>query len=222
MSSFCCKALCKVFSAIALVFLLGLLPVKVFGQSNGLGNTCSGFQISLGANGQERAYDVASTSNNQFFVTGVTKSFGNADQILVSKISEDGTVLWSKAYGGANNESVRKTKATADGGLLVIGQTTSFTYRAGEILCFKINKDGTLLWSRKFGLGSQYGDLGMDIIETTDGGYALTGIINVVGLFADMAVIKLNSAANVQWAKRFDRGDGEDGVGIVQKGDTLV
>lgn len=185
-------------------------------------NFCSGFQLALGGTGKDRAYDVAVTSNNQFFMAGTSSSFGSGNQILVSKLTESGTVIWSKTYGDSGNELIRKITPASDGGLLLIGQTKSYSNAKGEILCMKIDRDGNLLWSRKFGVGSANGDLGTDIIETSDGGYALTGILNVIGMSADLLVMKLNSAANPLWSKRFDRGDGEDGGGLLQKGDTLI
>jgi hypothetical protein len=105
----------------------------------------------------------------------------------------------------------------------VDGQKQSFNNNSnGDILCFKINRNGGLQWSRVFGLGSPYGELGMNITETSDGGYAISGIINVIGQQADLLVMNLNNAANPVWNKRFDRGDGEDGVGLLQKEDTIV
>lgn len=184
--------------------------------------SCSDLQVSLGGAANERAVDVAKTENGELFVAGNSKSFGNGDEILVTKLKTDGSVLWARTYGGGRDELVRKISATADGGLLVIGQTKSFSNANGEILAFKIDASGAPVWYRKFGLGSTYGDLGMDIIETSDGGYALSGIINVVGGVADHMVIRLNSSADIVWSKRFNRGDGEDGGGILQRGDTLI
>lgn len=182
---------------------------------------CEGFQKAFGTNAYDRAFDIASSSGNEFFTVGVTRSAGN-DDILVSKLNLNGNVIWSKTFGAGGAESVRKASPTSDGGLLIIGQTKSFGNFNGDILAFKINNSGTLVWSKKFGVGSASGDLGMDIVETTDGGCAFSGILNVSGGVADAIVVKLDNAANVVWSKRFDHSDGDDGVGIVQKGDTLV
>lgn len=182
---------------------------------------CSGFQMSLGSLSYDRAFDVVTSVNNEFYAIGVTRESGN-DDILVTKLDLAGNILWAKKFGGNNAESVRKASATSDGGLLITGQTKSFTNPAGEILCMKISNSGNLVWSRKFGLNSASGELGMDIIETSDGGYAVSGILDVNGMVANGVVIKLNSAANIEWSKKFDHLDGDDGVGIVQKGDTLI
>ena len=180
------------------------------------------FKYAIGGAGTDAAYSVADGGNGTFFVTGTSSGNGVGDDIVVTKMTTEGAVLWSKTYGGRSDETIRKSSKTSDGGIVLTGSTNSFGNTAGDILCMKIDKDGNAVWTRKFGLGSVYGDLGMDIIETGDGGYALTGIINKTGFFADMVVIKLDAAANIQWTKRFDRGDGEDGVGIVEIGNSLV
>ncbi|HET9825981.1 MAG TPA: gliding motility-associated C-terminal domain-containing protein [Chitinophagaceae bacterium] len=176
----------------------------------------------MGGSAYDRAYDIAATTNNEFYVAGVSRSFSPDDDLLVARITAAATVIWSKKIGASGAESIRKITPTSDGGVLITGQTKSFSNANGDILCMKLSSAGNIVWSSVFGVGSTYGDLGMDIIETTDGGYAVSGIINVHGFVADGVVIKLNGGGNVVWAKRYDRGDGEDGVGIVQKGDTLI
>jgi len=183
---------------------------------------CGGFQFALGGKAYDRAYDVAATTNNEFYVAGVSKSFSSSDDILVSRLTAAGSVIWSKTFGNNNTELLRKITPTSDGGLLIVGQTKSFSNSRGDILSMKISSTGTLVWSKILGVGSANGDLGMDIIETSDGGYAVSGLLNVEGTVADAVVIKLDNAANVIWSKRFDRGDGDNGVGLFQKGDTLI
>jgi gliding motility-associated-like protein len=167
-------------------------------------------------------YDVVDAGNSEFFMVGTSDEFSTSQDILITKMTNGGIILWSKTYGGAGIETIRKANATKDGGLVLAGQTTSFGNSQGDILYMKINASGSIVWSRKLGLGSTYGDLGMDIIETSDGGYAATGIINVAGAVADAMVVKMDASANVKWCKRFDRGDGEDAVGIIESGNNLV
>ncbi len=155
------------------------------------------FQFAFGGSGSDVAYDITDAGNNQFYVVGTTNSYGaGGTDIMVVKTDAGGNILWSKVFGGANDELVRKAKKTKDGGLLITGQTKSF--------------------------GNANGDLGMDIIETSDGGYAVSGIINVHGGVADAVIIKLNTNADITWTKRFDRGDGEDGVGVIENGTNLI
>ena len=183
---------------------------------------CNSLQLGIGSTANERAIDVAVTENYQYFIAANSKSAGGATDILITKHTNSGAIVWSKTFGGNNDDLVQKISATKDGGLLVVGQTKSFGNVAGDILCFKINAAGNIVWENKFGLGSASGDVGMDIIETEDGGYALTGTLNNNSNIADGVVMKLNATGNIVWNKRFDRSYGEGAVGVVQKADTLV
>lgn len=181
------------------------------------------FQFAFGGSGSDIAYDIVDAGNNQFYVVGTTNSFGSGgNDILILKVDANQNIVWSKVYGGANDEFIRKAKKTSDGGVLVTGQTRSFGNSNGDILCIKVNANGSVAWARKFGVGSPNGDLGMDIIETSDGGYAVSGILNVIGNAADQVVIKLDKNANIVWTKRLDRNDGEDGVGVIEKNGYLI
>ncbi len=181
------------------------------------------FQISLGGLSSDIAYDIVDAGNNEFYTVGTTNSFGAGGiDVLITKINANREVVWSKTYGANGDESIRKASKTSDGGLVIIGQTKSFSNRIGDILCIKVNANGSMAWAKKFGVGSTYGDLGMEIIQTTDGGFALSGILNVQGNIADMVVIRLDKNGNITWSKKFDSEQGENGVGLIQVADSLV
>jgi hypothetical protein len=203
-------------------FMLFLFFIIVFCISSSA-QCYKAFQFAYGSSGNDIAYDIVDAGNNQFYVVGTTDGYGaGGNDIMVLKTDAGGNTIWSKVFGGGNDEFARKAKKTSDGGALITGQTKSFANANGDILCLKVNANGSLAWSRKFGIGSTYGDLGMDIIETSDGGYAIAGILNVQGVVADMVIIRLDNNANVVWNKRFDSDEGENGVGILQKQDTLI
>ncbi|QEC66065.1 gliding motility-associated C-terminal domain-containing protein [Panacibacter ginsenosidivorans] len=180
------------------------------------------FKYALGTNGDAEAYDIVDAGNSNFFVIGTTVEDATGKNILVTKMSAGGAILWSRTYGGAGTEVVRKASRTTDNGLLIAGSTGSFSNAKGDIMCMKINEDGTLLWLRRFGSNAINGDLGMDIIETSGGGYALAGATNSSGLNAHMAVIKLNQAANIVWSKSFDCGFKANGIGVTDNGTSLM
>lgn len=180
------------------------------------------FKYAMGTTGSDAAYDIVSTANGNFFVVGTTLENGTGKNVLVTKMSAGGAILWTKIYGGLGTEVVKKASKTRDNGLLITGSTGSFGNTKGEILGMRLDSDGDLMWLKKFGLNSSYGDIGMDITETSEGGYAIAGIINAFGANADMVVIRLDADANVLWNKRFDNGQGESGVGITETGNNLM
>jgi hypothetical protein len=73
--------------------------VKVTVQTRAL-TTCSGFQLSLGSSSFERIYDVSPSSGDDFYTAGLTRISGN-DDILISKMNLNGTVIWSRQFGGS-------------------------------------------------------------------------------------------------------------------------
>ena len=206
---------------IPLSFILLSFWLKAAAQTNTNGNCLKTFQNKYHNNDDNTALSIVDAGNGQFYVAGNSVSSGSSD-ILITKHSADGSILWAKKYGAAGDETVRRIKLANDGGLLIIGQTKSFTNSNGDILCLKISATGQLIWSRKFGIGSTYGDLGMDIIQASDNNYVFTGILNVTGTLADMIVVKLDPNANILWSQRFDSNQGENGVGLLQKSDTLI
>lgn len=94
-------------------------------------------QVALGSSASDRAYDIASSINNEFFVAGTTTANGSTD-ILVLKLDRNGNTIWSKTFGGSENESVRKVSATSDGGLLVtMGRADFVNLQSGTLLGWK-------------------------------------------------------------------------------------
>ncbi|MES2647689.1 MAG: T9SS type A sorting domain-containing protein [Bacteroidota bacterium] len=173
------------------------------------------YQFLLGGSGEDEATEVVA-AGDYFYSVGTTTSFGSGlVDILVVKMEISGKIIWSKVYGSDGFDNIKKAKLVSDGGLVISGSVN------GEMLCFRINADGNLLWSKKFGAFAAYGSVVNDAIETNDGGFALVGSVNDYEL-SDAVIIKLNHAGNCYWSKRFDNLYGETAYGIVQRNDTLM
>jgi len=179
------------------------------------------FKYAIGTTGADEAFDIVNAGNGDFFVIGTT-SDATGKNVLVTKMNAGGVILWTKVYGGSGTETVKKASATHDNGVLITGSTGSFTNSKGDIMCMKLDKDGNIVWLRKFGVNSPNGDVGMDITETSDGGFAAVGILNVLSSGSDMLVLKLNANADVIWSQRFDNGAIANGIGILENGNTLI
>ena len=191
---------------------------KSFSQSD----CYKSFKYALSTAGyHSNAFDVVDAGNNEFFVVGTTGDSTGGRNVLVTKMTTTGAILWSKVYGGLGNEYVRKASPSSNGGLLITGSTTTQGNSKTDILCMEINPAGFMRWVRRFSLNSPNGDMGMDIIET-NGGYAVVGIGNFSGFNSNAIVIRLNSSADIVWNKSFDFGVKENGVGVVENGNNLV
>jgi hypothetical protein len=79
-----------------------------------------------GTNRDDRSY-VRQTSDGGYILAGSTWSFGsgNSDFWLV-KTDENGNRLWSRSFGGSNEDWCNSLQQTADSGYILAGDTWSF------------------------------------------------------------------------------------------------
>ena len=149
-----------------------------------------------GAGNSDMAESVVQLSDSSYVICGMTNSFGagNAD-IYVVRIAHDGTLIWSKTFGGTNVDMASSICVSHDNNIIIAGSTRSFGVGLYDIYLIKIAENGNLLWSNTFG-GAE-NDFGNSVIPTLDGGYIITGQTRSfnVGNY-DMYIIKTDSLGN--------------------------
>ena len=96
------------------------------------------WQRSLGGRNMESAgFGIDILEDGSYIIAGSLGSksgdFANVDyygdvfDIFAAKVSADGKLLWTKAYGGDKNEYCNGVMATSDGGFIMLGNTKSMT-----------------------------------------------------------------------------------------------
>lgn len=89
---------------------------------------------------------------------------------------------------------------TSDNGHIVTGGTESFGSGRQDMLLAKYDSNNNLSWSRTW--GGEYDDWGNAIIQTNDGGYAITGVTKSYGAGnEDMFLTKFSSDGSLIWSK---------------------
>jgi len=205
-------------------------------SSSGLGNY-NVYLVKTDANGDTlwtksyggSSYDfgqaVQQTADGGYIVAGYTNSFGagNPDVYLI-KTSANGTLTWSKTYGGIYGDYAFAVKQTKDGGYIIAGITSSFGVtpygNLNDIYLLKTNATGTLTWSKTYG---KYGDdWGYGIVQTYDKGYAITGHTQTDSLdgSSELCLLKTDSMGDTLFTKSFSGGDFDKGLAIVQTTDS--
>jgi hypothetical protein len=124
-------------------------------------------------------------------------------------------LAWVKNFGGSGNDSPRAIIQTLDGGFAVLGFSDSIdddlvnkTLSVNDYWLLKLNADGNIEWQRTYG-GSK-DDRGQQVIQTSDGGFAIAGYAmsddgdasNNEG-FHDNWILRLDSAGEILWEKSF-------------------
>jgi hypothetical protein len=149
----------------------------------------------LGGNNEEGAVGIAVTNDGSCFVTGSTRSADfpilNAyydtksalDDVFVTKIAPNGSLLWSTLLGGNMNDYAHGIAVTTDGSCYITGETYSndfpllhafdTSYKYGEAFVTKFASNGSLLWSTF--LGGLESDIGNNIVVAKNDSCLITG-----------------------------------------------
>lgn len=221
---------------ILLLFVFVLFQFIVYGQRVttlglhqtpirlGMPDTCSisTSEQLYGGPGNDYATFLINTSDGGTLSIGYTNSFGAGgyDGYII-KLDNLGGVQWSKAYGGPSDDEFTVGRQTADGGYILAGYTTSYGDPADAWLV-KVDANGNLQWSGKYGDGNPWGERIWDLIQTADGGYAFDGDHKYIPGVVDAMVVRVDANGNLLWAKGFDSGGSDESAGIYEDRDSLV
>ncbi|MFD1062733.1 hypothetical protein ACFQ1Q_05700 [Winogradskyella litorisediminis] len=203
------------------------------------------FVTTLGGSKNESAQSVISTVDGGYAVLGFTQSndlniTDKQDESFdywVIKFSPEDTIEWQKTYGGSDDDRGREIIQTQDGGYTLIGTSASNDFDvtdnngSQDFWIVKLDNQGNISWEKSFGF--QGDDMGVSVIQTTDLGYLITGVLDVTssnGLGntgrnstrhagGDYWVIKLNASGDLEWSRYFGGNFTDTAEGAVEMPD---
>ncbi|WP_452225651.1 hypothetical protein [Lacinutrix chionoecetis] len=154
------------------------------------------------------------------------------DDVIPINQNIAGVIESIKTYGGSKNETGEKVVATNDGGYAVLGFSQSMdgdiTDKQDESYDFwvlKFNSENEIQWNKTY--GGTADDKGKDIIQTTDGGYAILGStysndgdVSSNNGQQDYWLAKLDASGNIIWQKSFGYQGADYGISVIQTNDT--
>jgi hypothetical protein len=98
------------------------------------------------------AESVQETSDGGYFVAGRTESFGAGDEdVYLIKTDAQGETLWTRTYGGPNNDWCHSVQQTADGGYIATGGTSVDAPEPYDVYLIRTDARGDTLWTRTYG-----------------------------------------------------------------------
>lgn len=199
------------------------------------------WQQSYGYLGADRGKSILITQDGGFFITGildVTASGGAGNTKNASskhaggdywalKLNSEGTIEWSKYYGGSFTDSPFDAIQTTEGDFIIVGSSDSddvdIANNIGDydFWVVKISNSGTIIWEENFG-GTQI-DEARSIVDSGDGNFLIIGdtrssdihISNNLGA-ADLWLIKISPSGNIIWEKTFGGSDFDAGLSIAK------
>jgi len=147
----------------------------------------------------ERGLALQETRDAGLIVAGYTasKGAGNRDLLLI-KTDQEGETEWERTLGGPADDEGWSVLETTDGGYLVAGVTESEGSGGKDLWLVKTYSDGYERWKKTFGGAGD--DWGVCVLETKDGGYAVTGVTTSRGSGGcDGWIVKTDSDGNLEW-----------------------
>jgi predicted secreted protein len=167
-----------------------------------------------GGLGNDWGYTVENTLDGGYIIVGITESFGagNTDVWLL-KLNSTGDTIWTRTYGGVEDDEGWCVQQTYDGGYIISGHTESFGGGNDDIWLVKTDELGDIEWSHTYG-GVEDNENSM-MRQTSDSGYIILGDIESLATGNDdIWLIKTNNDGDTIWTKTF--GDSlDDDVGSI-------
>ncbi len=187
-----------------------------------------GWQRSFGGSAADFGGRMCVTSEGRYLLVGGTLSTdGDVTDLSgvidgwVLHVNTDGELMWEQTLGGTDLEEGGNIHTTSDNGSIAAFATYSNdgdvtdNHGGNDIWAVRLNHSGELMWQHA--LGGSGSDWCGPIEQTTDGGFILVGstmsadgdVSNPLG-DADIWVVRLDSAGNIQWQRTLG-GSGSDG-----------
>ncbi|MBL0073566.1 MAG: T9SS type A sorting domain-containing protein [Bacteroidetes bacterium] len=150
---------------------------------------------------------------------------------LVGSINAQAPVIqWQQSYGGTSTDAGATMQITTDSGYVFAGRSTSNdvnvsgNHGGSDWWVYKTDNLGTIQWQKS--IGGSNDDVPYNIIQTSDGGYAIAGWTessdgDVSGYQGnkDCWVVKLDNAGVIQWQKSLGGTSEEEFRYIIQTSD---
>ncbi|MFK5972086.1 MAG: hypothetical protein QM485_02290 [Flavobacteriaceae bacterium] len=151
----------------------------------------------FGGSGEDTARTIISTSDGGYAILGfsnssdgdITDKSTDVNDYWLLKLAVDGSIQWSKTYGGSKDDRGQSIAQTLDGGYVLTGYAMSDDGDGSNNEGFhdnwilRLDASGTILWEKSYGFSGH--DHSYDILETQDGGFFFVGFLDITLARAD-------------------------------------
>lgn len=143
------------------------------------------------------------------FVAGSMESNGRS-QLFLTKVDKRGHAVFTKSYAGSDFARGNVVLARDSAGLFIGGGTGTTVMRVDSL--------GRLKWARQFGPGDGAGLTGMAVAP--DGGLYVSGIVEVPGTGADVALTRIDANGSAIWRRAWGGTNSEHSGEVAEAGCT--
>ncbi|MFW9949862.1 MAG: hypothetical protein ACFFKA_07040 [Candidatus Thorarchaeota archaeon] len=171
------------------------------------------WNLTLGDVEEDKGYQIINCNLGGFALastyTNMTAAVPNSD-FLVTRIANDGSVLWNRSYSGPEQNSThwigdigRSIVECSNGDFALAGATIT-DEGAYDIWLFRINSNGDKIWDRTY--HNWYTERCYSphsLVQCNDGGFALTGYTFNYSQSNDVWLLRTNSAGILLWNRTY-------------------
>jgi hypothetical protein len=158
----------------------------------------------IGGSEGDVSYSIDRTNDGGYVIAAATKSMGaGKNDCWLIRTDQSGDTIWTKTYGGVEDDYIYSVQQTEDNGFILAGGTRSFGVLNSYFNLWLVKTDfsGDTLWTRTFGgSGSEFAQA---VRETSDGAYVVTGFSS-----SGTWIIKIDPSGDTVWTKTLGWGGG--------------
>lgn len=175
-------------------------------KTNSIGETI--WRKTFGGNGKDYGWAVRQLSDGDYIIVGYTDSFGSGGMdIYLIKTDPRGNAIWTKTYGGKEDEFGWDIRITKDQGFIIAAQTNSVGNGEIDAYLVKVDGEGKEEWMKSYG-GDKI-DRVFSVQQTKDGGYIAVGITysyaSIDANDRDGYLVKTDALGKEEWHKTFGK-----------------
>ncbi|HOW31592.1 MAG TPA: hypothetical protein PLP88_08495 [Bacteroidales bacterium] len=148
------------------------------------------------------ANSLIKTTDGNLLASGYNMVTGANYQGCLTKLDNDGNILWSFSYGTSNSDGFFGAANTANGGFIATGYSYSADYNYPNLLLVKTDAAGNQEWLSV--LTDFACSQGISVIPAIDSGYVVCGyMMESLTDDRDILIAKFGPTGNKLWVKRF-------------------
>jgi hypothetical protein len=144
-----------------------------------------------------------------YYLVGRTQlTSADAARIVLTNISANGTVLWTKVLRSVNEIQqlkIGKVLAVGSDEYLIIGELVLSGAGTGwnsDQFAIKVDGDGAVIWTSRFGTDTwMQWSAGRDVVALADGGYLIAGVQDFAG---NIQLVKLDQNGTFLWDRTYN------------------
>lgn len=158
----------------------------------------------IGGSANDLGKSITVTSDNKLLVCGYTGSAGNGEvDIFAVKLDINGNIIWQKTFGGQASDIGTGIIEGADKFYYFVGSSGSYAAANRDVIIYKTDTAGAEIWKKNFNIDNF--DFATQIIQTSDGGFAISGYSDFHGAdLMNFSLWRTDANGKLLWSKTYD------------------